>query len=111
HPHQYVVTFVQPPGKAPDGPQIPFEGSVGQKAFEGLTGAIERCVESGQIPRVDVKATACYWWAALHGLTSLLIAHQDFPWVDREQLITDMLAALERGLRTAPERETKAVEK
>ena len=36
-------------------------------------------------------------WAGLHGLVSLLIARSEFPWVDRESLISAHIAMLRRG--------------
>ncbi len=56
------------------------------------------CADAGLAPGIDVKTTSCTWWAAIHGLTSLLIAHNRFPWADREQMIDNMLRTLVAGL-------------
>jgi len=97
HPNAYIVTFVRPPeGKDGD---ADFDETVGAQCFSGLTGAIQACIDAGQISRTtDVRKTATYWWGALHGLTSLLIAHKSFPWVDRDELIEALLDHLIRGL-------------
>lgn len=102
HPHQYIVTFISPPGRQHDAPDIPFEGSMGEACFQGLEEAIAACVKAGLAPAIDVKTTACTWWAAIHGLTSLLIAHDRFPWADREEMTEKLLQALTAGLLTAP---------
>lgn len=36
-------------------------------------------------------------WASLHGLVSLLLARQEFPWVDRDALIEHHIASVCRG--------------
>lgn len=98
HPAQYIVTFISPPTHSADAPDIPFEGSMGQRCFQGLEEAIQACLDSSTAPGIDVKTTACTWWAAIHGLTSLLIAHEQFPWADREEMIENMLRTLVAGL-------------
>lgn len=99
HPHHYLVTFVQSPE---DKCEIEFEGSMGQQAFALLERSITKCVDSGVFPSVDIRKTSSYWWAAIHGLTSLLIAHKGFPWADTDDLIEEMLGTLVRGLEAAP---------
>ena len=102
HPHQYIVTFISPPSRHPEAPDIPFEGSMGQQCFQGLEAAIGACKDAGIAPDIDVKTTACTWWAAIHGLTSLLIAHERFPWAQRDQMIDAMLKTLVAGLLQTP---------
>ncbi len=98
HPAQYVVTFISPPKRDPGEPDIPFEGSMGERCFQGLESAIQACVDAGLAPGIDVRTTACTWWAAIHGLTSLLIAHERFPWADRDQMTETLLQTLVAGL-------------
>ena len=98
HPDLYIVTFVQPSDGRPCDSEKTFEGSVAQECFNCLGGAIQACVESGQIPPVDVKKAACLCWAACHGLTSLLITHERFPWAEKDELIEGMLTSMIRGL-------------
>lgn len=98
HPAQYIVTFISPPKRARNAPDIPFEGSMGQRCFQCLEAAVQGCADSGLAPGINVKTTSCTWWAAIHGLTSLLIAHDHFPWADREQMIENMLQTLVAGL-------------
>lgn len=102
HPAQYIVTFISPPKRARNAPDIPFEGSMGQRCFQCLEAAVQGCADAGLAPGIDVKTTSCTWWAAIHGLTSLLIAHDHFPWADREQMIDNMLRTLVAGLLGAP---------
>ncbi|MBI1358563.1 MAG: TetR family transcriptional regulator [Acidobacteria bacterium] len=102
HPDQYIVTFVSPPQHQHGAPDIPFEGSVGQQCFRCLESAIGDCRDAGVAPGIDVKTTACTWWASIHGLTSLLIVHERFPWADRNQMIDSLMQTLVAGLLAAP---------
>ena len=92
YPDFYIVTFVESGGNRVDGPEIEFEGSTGQQAFQCLETAVKNAMESGQIPRDrNAKTVACLCWAAMHGLTAVLISRRRFPWSDQEQLIEGML--------------------
>jgi hypothetical protein len=48
---------------------------------------VRKCVEQGVFKPVDVESTSQALWAAIHGVASLLIAHNDFPFVDRDVLV------------------------
>jgi hypothetical protein len=41
-------------------------------------------------------------WAAVHGITSLLITKPDFPWPPVEAVINQVLAMCGAGLTTGP---------
>jgi AcrR family transcriptional regulator len=100
NPHAYIVTFVRPPERTVS--EIPFEDSAGERAFRCLSGALGACVSTGREPAVDVHLASCCWWASMHGLTSLLIAHPCFPWPERERMIDELLARLWTGLQAGP---------
>jgi hypothetical protein len=59
------------------------------------------CVEAGVFRRdLDVEATAQALWAAVHGVTSLLIVHcEGFPFVAKKRLIDHTIDTMIRGLR------------
>jgi hypothetical protein len=48
--------------------------------------------------RMDVDAASQALWAAVHGITSLLIVRPTFPWADRDQLIEQVVDAAVDGL-------------
>jgi AcrR family transcriptional regulator len=52
-------------------------------AFDVLRRAVRRCVEEGPFDSLDVETTSQTLWATIHGITSLLIVHPNFPWVGR----------------------------
>ena len=97
HPDDYTLTFTMRTGKAdadPDG----FAASAGNRAFDYLRGALRQCVDAGDLPAVDVNLAAQSLWAAVHGLVSLLVAHEHFPWVARKKLIDHTIDTMIRGL-------------
>jgi AcrR family transcriptional regulator len=101
HPNHYAVTFLQMQDVPPD---HGFEGSVGARAFGFLRGAVQSCVASGAIRTDNVDTTAQALWAAVHGVTALLITMKGFPFVSRAALIDHTIDTLIAGLRpsTAP---------
>jgi AcrR family transcriptional regulator len=97
HPNHYMVTFMmarsiehQPPMKSQE---------IGQKAFNFLRTTLALCAEQKLIEAGDLEAAAQTVWAAIHGLTALLISRPKFPWVERNRLIDTMIDTLLAGLR------------
>ncbi|MDM7923891.1 MAG: TetR/AcrR family transcriptional regulator [Pyrinomonadaceae bacterium] len=98
NPHHYEVAFISPEGKIFDTDAYEFEGSAGQRAFEMLVASVKDCVEAGEIRVKNVALAAQMLWAAIHGVTSLLIMHRDFPFVDRKVLVRSVVETSIKGL-------------
>jgi len=73
-------------------------------AFDVLRDAVRRCVEQGPFGSLDVETTSQTLWATIHGVTSLLIARPDFPWVGESEVIDSVLDTAIGGLRSRAER-------
>ena len=97
HPNQYTVTFLTP-NPAPE--RTPFEGSAGSRAFDWLRQGVLACVGHGDIQTAEAEATAQALWAAVHGLTALLITMPGFPFADPGTLVDHLVDTLIAGLRT-----------
>jgi AcrR family transcriptional regulator len=98
HPNHYKVTFMMPPPL--DEPRRGVRSKeLGQKAFAHLRNTLALCAERGLLEIVDLDTTAQVTWAAIHGLTSLLIAHPKFEWLDRNHLIDTLIDMLTAGLK------------
>lgn len=95
HPNHYTVAFII---HAQDSGDYSFETSIGKRAFEYLRTAVEMCIAAGIFRSVDVDMTAQSLWAAVHGVTSLLIVHDDFPFVAKNRLIEHTIETMLRGL-------------
>jgi AcrR family transcriptional regulator len=99
NPHHYEVVFISSKVKFMDPNAYSFEGSMGQQAFELLSASVRECATNGDIRISDVAVTAQTLWAGIHGVTSLLIAHDGFPFVDRDRLAESMVDTLIAGSR------------
>ena len=79
--------------------QVMREDSQGMKAFSGLVGSVQRCIDAGAFRPLDATTVAVGLWATVHGLTSLLISSPDFPWpVATEELIKHVVDGHIEGL-------------
>jgi AcrR family transcriptional regulator len=59
----------------------------GARAFQHLVEAVQRCIDDGAFRPVDPVLAATGVWAAVHGVTSLLISLPGFPWPDIDTLV------------------------
>ncbi len=96
HPEHYRILFMTRSthghGVADTG------GEVGGAAFQHLVAAVQACMDAGIFTARDPQATAITVWAAMHGLTSLLISRPGFPWPHVDDLVHEVLDVHERGL-------------
>src|SRR5208337_4321505 len=100
HPNHYKVTFMGAghPGHL-EGQKFDYQGSMGEKCFLHLRAIVERCVRQGKFRPLDLDATSQALWAVVHGITSLLITHRHFPWVDKDRLIDQVMNVMTEGLK------------
>lgn len=99
HPNHYKVAFMM--SEPFDDPEHCVRSrAMGQKAFDYLRRSLANCSEKHLIDVGDIEATAQAMWATIHGLTSLLIAHPKFAWVDRTHLIDTLVENALNGLRS-----------
>jgi AcrR family transcriptional regulator len=97
HPQDYLVTFVI----ARDHSEILASDileSSGMRCFENLTHLLSRCAEEGRLESNDTIATGQALWAAIHGLTSLLITKCRFPFVEEKRLVGRQIEILIQGV-------------
>jgi AcrR family transcriptional regulator len=60
-------------------------------AFGTMRHMVGRCVDEKRFRPVDVETTSQALWAAIHGITSLLIQRPTFPWVGKKQVIEQVI--------------------
>jgi AcrR family transcriptional regulator len=101
HPQHYLATFVVP--HEDDSPEAAARHhdpeTSGMRALGILRSAVEACVRAGRLRRMDVDAAALALWASVHGITSLMIVYQSFPWGDRDRVIDLLIDSAVDGLR------------
>jgi AcrR family transcriptional regulator len=93
HPYHYQLTFMT--RASVDGER---RRRIGQEAFGCLRATVKACADQGKLRTPDVEFVSQVLWTAIHGVTSLLITHPKFPWVNRERLITGAIDAIVGGL-------------
>ena len=97
NPEHYRILFM---GKAKATPEeFDDERLRVAASFDHLVGAVQRCMDAGEIPHSDAFFVALGMWIAVHGLTSLLIAKPDFPWPGAEDLVDHFCSVHVAGLR------------
>src|SRR5262249_19094716 len=102
NPNHYIPAFVLPPPADLDAKQhqkMLSPNSNGMRALALLRDTIAEGVKAKKLRNVDPDVAARASWAALHGITSLLIVHDDFPWGSREQVVQMVIDALIDGLK------------
>lgn len=99
HPNHYEVVFIAPlDSYVEEGFEYSFENSMGKIAFEKLVESVVACTEAGVIKNGDIELISQTLWAGMHGLTSLLIGHTEFPFVEKERLIDSLIETMIKGL-------------
>ena len=97
YPQDYKLTFViRPQFQKGLGLQ---EGSVGEKVFDYLRTTVSECMQQKIFRQMDVETTAQVLWAAVHGVTLLLIDFPDFPWAEKDKLIDTVIQTTIKGLK------------
>ena len=97
NPEHYRILFMTKPEQTPD--SWTAEKVMGSSAFEHLVEAVAEAVDSiGIEPRPDPVFVSISLWSITHGITSLLLTHPNFPWPDRDELISYVLSMPILGL-------------
>ena len=96
YPEDYKLMVIQRPQYQKG--LVLAEGSVVEKLFGYLHALVEECVRQKQIRAEEPEMTSQAIWAAVHGAVSLVISYPDFPWVDREALVSHVIDTMIEGL-------------
>jgi AcrR family transcriptional regulator len=101
HPQHYLATFVAVPQE-----QLPEDiarynnpASNGMQALGILRACVVACVDARKFRPVDPDVTARALWAALHGVTALLIQMPNFAWGDQTAVVDSVIDTAIEGLR------------
>src|SRR5262245_3425641 len=91
NPSVYEFAFLlRRPGRArPRKPHV---------SYERLHALVKRCMDEKRFRRMDVDVASQAIWAAVHGITSLLIRRPAFSWADRDRVIDQVIDAAVDGL-------------
>lgn len=96
HPIDYQIAFNLPePGDAPYKPH---------KAFEFLRWIVSQCIPPRKRSPENIEPASQAVWAAVHGITSLLIQRPTFPWRSKESVIRKVIDSAVHGSLTESRR-------
>lgn len=91
NPHAYEFAFLLrrpgPPRKARP-----------HASYGMLRSLVQRCIDEKRFRRMNVDTASQALWAAVHGVTALLVARPDFPWSEREKVIRQVIDSAVDGL-------------
>ena len=96
HPSQYEIVFITP---LPHKIESDFDASNGRVAFDTMRDVVAECVADNLLKTNDVELISQTLWAGIHGVTSVLIQHEHFPFVERNKLIDNVIDTLIAGTR------------
>jgi len=94
HPSQYEIVFITP---LPKTVEMEFEETNGKIAFDTMRDVVAECVSANLLRNNDVELISQTLWAGIHGVTSLLIQHGEFPFVERDKLVDNLIETLITG--------------
>ncbi len=100
NPNDYKVAFLLEREPGVTGGRL--DEPMAVKAYGFLCSTVRECVDKGCFQPVEVEAASQALWAAVHGLTALLIIHPHFPWARRDTLIDMTINTAVRGFQQAP---------
>jgi AcrR family transcriptional regulator len=90
HPNEYRLAFLMPPSDTRPQSAV--------TAFDSLRHRVLACLEAGALRPVNPELTAQALWAAVHGITSLLIVKPSFPWGETDSLIEQVIQSAIEGI-------------
>lgn len=96
HPSQYEIVFITP---LPKTIEMEFDETNGKIAFDTMREVIAECVSANLLKSADVELTSQTLWAGIHGVTSILIKHEGFPFVERNRLVDNVIDTLIAGVK------------
>jgi AcrR family transcriptional regulator len=101
HPQHYLATFVAVPhDQGPeDVDRYNSPESNGMRALGILRACVVACSDAGKFRKVDPDVAARTLWAAMHGVTALLIQMPNFAWGDQQAVVDLLIDTSTEGLR------------
>jgi len=98
NPHHYRATFMMKFPESFEREKYIKPDTPGMQAFDFLRRSVYDATAAGKLSVKDAELASQTLWAGVHGITSLLITHEKFPWVGREQVARSVVETLLDGL-------------
>jgi AcrR family transcriptional regulator len=100
NPHHYALLFMNPNSMDGNEKIIAAFSEEGMKSFDCLRQLVIQAIQSSCLrPELkDPDELSQSLWASIHGMVSIRVACQGFPWVERSRLIDRQLDILMSGI-------------
>jgi AcrR family transcriptional regulator len=90
HPNEYSIAFlVRKPSK---------QKYQTHQAFEVARSLVKLCLKGSRVSGREVELRTQAVWAAIHGITSLLVQIPAFPWISKDRLIDQVIDSAISGV-------------
>jgi len=99
NPNHYLVTFVSKKDRLESEDDLIRIHDSGSACFGKLQLIVQQCIDEGLLRIPDVDEVSQSLWAAMHGLSMLLITCQSFPFIEHSRLIDRVVDISVEGIR------------
>jgi AcrR family transcriptional regulator len=96
HQSHYTMVFLTQHGVAPPWPS---ENEAGYLCYQDVCHIVQQCIEADLLRGTDAMEMSQALWAAVHGVSALLMTKKDFPFVEQTRLIERVIDMAVEGLR------------
>jgi len=97
NPHQYKVFFLTRPNVYGTQEEFMKRESMARNSYFEFREMVQACIEAGELRRMDIEVLTQVLATAPHGLITMTLYRNSFPWADREVLATTLVDGLLRG--------------
>lgn len=97
NPNQYKVFFLTKPNVYGTQEEFMKKESMARNSYFEFRGIVQACVKAEKLQRMDIDVLTQVLATAPHGLISMTLYQNSFPWADRKVLSTTLVDGLLRG--------------
>lgn len=97
NPHQYKVFFLTRPNVYGRQEEFMKRESMARASYLEFREMVEACIEAGELRHMDIEVLTQVLAAAPHGLITMTLYRDSFPWADRKVLASTLVDGLLKG--------------
>jgi len=97
NPHQYKVFFLTRPNVYGRQEEFMKRESMARDSYLEFREMVEACIEAGELRHMDIEVLTQVLAAAPHGLITMTLYRDSFPWADRKVLASTLVDGLLKG--------------
>jgi AcrR family transcriptional regulator len=97
NPNQYKVFFLTRPNVYGTQEEFMKRESMARNSYFEFREIVQTCIKAGKLRRMDIDVLTQVLATAPHGLITMTLYQNSFPWADRKVLATTLVDGLLRG--------------